>query len=945
MKKTLSIILAILMIVSTVPMAFAAGGNFGTNNALSWSYSSGTLTISGQGAMPEYGSSYDTPWWNSYRNDIKNIVVNEGVTNVGANALSYFPNLTSVSLSSTVTSLSSGALAGNTALTEITIPKNVSSVHEKAFFGCSALTQFKVDSANQSFKVIDGVLFSKDGTKLCLYPVNKSLESYTVPSGTKTIERSAFQQNKYLKTLVISEGVEGIKYTAFAQASALTTVKFSSTVTIIDSFAFADCLNLTSVTFEEGLEKIYTGAFDNDTKLANVVLPSSVKTISEYAFEDCQTVHYLGAETDLTSFKSTGNGAIHFTEYSSTVPATCTKEGTKELYFCPDCVAVVYGGEAIAIDPDAHNFSTTGESIRPVYNESTNTWSDGYYKCVCTNGCGALDKVYAEELKRADYTEYDKVVAEFEYILDNYNLSSSGRANILAELSKYSVDENKFANEQGVVNSATSTLTNRLNSINRYLDDYVKSDYTQADSLIAELDTLVAGNDYEPLKNDVAELKSRLNDLKSADESASDQEFELEDLVDDIADKIDGLKKCAEGDHSINGYIKNNDATCDEYGTMTAYCKRNCGYSRTDVDYSSGKGHDYVYTIVQEPTCINKGIRDVSCTRCDYFEDNVIYSPALGHTKGDYVPNGDATCTADGTKTASCIYCGRAQETVPDVGSKKDHTFRMTADIVKKATCTENEVRVYKCRYCTATEEREVEKTTVDHDFSVYVGVHSEATCQDLEVGLYECSYGCKTTETKIHYATLKNHVGGTATCIKAAVCDNCGEEYGGTQYNNHMGTKTLVDSKPGNCTNKAYEEYLCGDCGETWREYGDIDVNNHNMSVFDCNEESHYYMCSGCLHVEERIPHTPGEWIYFPFIDHDGVEKYRKQSICTVCDYPIDETITYEEYLEATQGETNNCDHLCHKDGFMGFIWKIVKFFSKLFKLNPVCECGAAHY
>ena len=32
-------------------------------------------------------------------------------------------------------------------------------------------------------------------------------------------------------------------------------------------------------------------------------------------------------------------------------------------------------------------------------------------------------------------------------------------------------------------------------------------------------------------------------------------------------------------------------------------------------------------------------------------------------------------------------------------------------------------------------------------------------------------------------------------------------------------------------------------------------------------------------------------------------------------------------------------------KGGFMGFIWKIVKFFSKLFKANPVCECGAAHY
>ena len=38
-------------------------------------------------------------------------------------------------------------------------------------------------------------------------------------------------------------------------------------------------------------------------------------------------------------------------------------------------------------------------------------------------------------------------------------------------------------------------------------------------------------------------------------------------------------------------------------------------------------------------------------------------------------------------------------------------------------------------------------------------------------------------------------------------------------------------------------------------------------------------------------------------------------------------------------------CDHLCHKGGFMGFIWKIVQFFWKLFKMNPICSCGVAHY
>ena len=38
-------------------------------------------------------------------------------------------------------------------------------------------------------------------------------------------------------------------------------------------------------------------------------------------------------------------------------------------------------------------------------------------------------------------------------------------------------------------------------------------------------------------------------------------------------------------------------------------------------------------------------------------------------------------------------------------------------------------------------------------------------------------------------------------------------------------------------------------------------------------------------------------------------------------------------------------CDHNCHKGGILGFFWRIINFFNKLFKTNPVCECGVAHY
>ena len=40
-----------------------------------------------------------------------------------------------------------------------------------------------------------------------------------------------------------------------------------------------------------------------------------------------------------------------------------------------------------------------------------------------------------------------------------------------------------------------------------------------------------------------------------------------------------------------------------------------------------------------------------------------------------------------------------------------------------------------------------------------------------------------------------------------------------------------------------------------------------------------------------------------------------------------------------------HDCSHMCHKDGFVGFIWKIVNFLNRLFNLQQYCDCGILHY
>ena len=74
-----------------------------------------------------------------------------------------------------------------------------------------------------------------------------------------------------------------------------------------------------------------------------------------------------------------------------------------------------------------------------------------------------------------------------------------------------------------------------------------------------------------------------------------------------------------------------------------------------------------------------------------------------------------------------------------------------------------------------------------------------------------------------------------------------------------------------------------------------------------------------------------------------DSVERYARIydfNENDVANYKM-KTICYTDEI----AEYENCNCLCHKDGFKGFIWKILNAFYKLFKLNSICDCGVKHY
>ena len=83
--------------------------------------------------------------------------------------------------------------------------------------------------------------------------------------------------------------------------------------------------------------------------------------------------------------------------------------------------------------------------------------------------------------------------------------------------------------------------------------------------------------------------------------------------------------------------------------------------------------------------------------RQDTYKDN--YINASGHSFTNYVLDGNATCTQDGTMTAKCDKCSETN-TITAPGSKLGHDYAQT---VTPATCVSGGYTTYVCTRCNDT--------------------------------------------------------------------------------------------------------------------------------------------------------------------------------------------------------------------------------------------------
>ena len=311
-KKIISVLLSFVLVATaftSMPFSVSAvetdsasvGATNGTTGDCTWALDEeGLLTISGNGEMDNYSyndaNNNTIPWGTG----VNNVVINNGVKNIGNYAFYNCTTLKCISIPNSVTSIGNDAFYGCRMLTTTSIGKNVTSIGSWAFSYCYGLTNLIL---SDSIIKIGPCAFSS-----CI-----NLANITIPNSVTSIGDRAFSSCTGLKGITLPNNISTIEYRTFY-----------------------DCLELTNITIPNGVKSIEELAFEGCTKLMKISIPESVTCIEKRAFYNCHELSIVEVSEKTTDV---GYEAFFGTDWYNNQPDGLVYVGSAAYKFKNSAIA------------------------------------------------------------------------------------------------------------------------------------------------------------------------------------------------------------------------------------------------------------------------------------------------------------------------------------------------------------------------------------------------------------------------------------------------------------------------------------------------------------------------------------------------------------------------------------------------------------------------------
>ena len=382
-------------------VSLVASGTCG--DKLTWTLTDdGKLTIEGTGEMYGYGWS-DSPLY-SHREFITEVVIPEGVTNIGEGVFWDCTGLTEVTIPAGVTSIDNYAFAGCRNLVAVPVPESVKSIGVYAFQNCNSLTIIKIpegvtsilNNAFQDCNSLASITIPASVTSICSHAfwgcsgltsiicnaatppaiadlwtindVDRSIPIY-VPAASVEAYKAAEYWSEFanIQPIVIDSGTCGDDLTwKYIDGGELV---IEGTGTMTDKPWENYKGSITKVTIKEGVTSIVDWAFYQCSNLTEVSIAESVTRIGGDAFRECRMLEEIALPEGLTEL---GTGVFLYCSAlkSINVPEGVTKIGSDTFEFCPQLSSITFPSGLTEIGPwalkGAYNLaSITCKAVTP----------------------------------------------------------------------------------------------------------------------------------------------------------------------------------------------------------------------------------------------------------------------------------------------------------------------------------------------------------------------------------------------------------------------------------------------------------------------------------------------------------------------------------------------------------------------------------------------------